>query len=253
MITSHWNTPEEFHHRIVGPYGLQAWIQRSEYLFSPDVHIIACGTWSDPEFAHKAWPADYGVWVEVVNSGTEWYGAYDVLWKHYALAATVAGFYFCLNIPDWDLVVHLDNDVLVGDVNFDSLLREFMKRPQEVLSPAWAGCPGGPFFAWKRAGLSRFVNYRARSNFYEQPIRPVPPMAEMEYGKVMAGRWWNPWPHLPSCRQDHPQEPLAAHLNEQVMSWPFVRLPHPDIVDKYLLSEGMKTKPVLTDAAPIGH
>lgn len=252
LITSHWNTLEEFAFKASGPFGLDNWLKESNRLFSPIVNIIACGTWSDPGVARKHWGTEMG--IQIINSGTEYYGPYDVIWSHYALAAHMAGFYHALNRNDWDLLVQIDNDMLIGDVDFDSLLREFLSRPEEVLSPAWCGCwPGGPFWAWKREGLSRFVNWRTRANFIDPDSRVQyqrklerPHLSEEEMFHVMKGRWWNPWPNIPSCRQDFGQNPDANLLNETVMSWPFVRLPHPDVIGRYMREQSAKTKPVIS-------
>jgi len=49
---------------------------------------------------------------------------------------------------------------------------------------------------------------------------------------LYAGKWWNPWPNIQNVRQDWPFQPIGTDWR-LAMSWPFVRMPHPSIVEEY--------------------
>src|SRR2546423_364617 len=160
FTTAHWNSVEEFE-ALWNPnsiFGLSQWWDRVRMYFDPEEVFIACGTWSDPECCP----------LRVVNSGVELTKSYDPRWWAYAGCAQTAAHAYLLNRKDWDLAVELDQDCLVGAVDFDGLLREFMGRPELLVTPNWLGKPGGPFLAFKRDGVARWLHQRRRANLIEQ-------------------------------------------------------------------------------------
>jgi hypothetical protein len=224
---SYWNTREDACRLAEDEsyFGLRAWYGRTHRLLYPEHMFIASGTWSEPSWCPL--PA-----LEVVNAGvfpTD--QPHDPVKWNYAGPAFTAALAHACNRSNWDLLVLLDTDTLVGAVDFDSLLREFLSRPEEVLGLSWDGTLGMTL-AWKPAGAARYLHQRRRANLIDWPGEAM--LLEEEFSVIHEGRWWNPWPHLATVRQDHGHKPEAHLLNEAAMSWPFVRLPHPDIVKPYL-------------------
>jgi hypothetical protein len=150
--TSHWDDEEQSHRpEIVDElFGLNAWHKRTSYLFKPIHSFVACGTWSDPALS----PLDPS--VSIVNSGIGIGIPYNYMRYQYWMAAFTAASAYILNRNDWDLLLFLDTDSLVGAVDFKSLLTQFMGREELILSNSWSATPSGPFFALKREGGRSF-------------------------------------------------------------------------------------------------
>ncbi len=231
---SHWNSPEEAEGRAAGLFGLRAAHERLHQCLGQCETFIACGTWSDPDLCPMSLP--------VINAGAPLTKPYEVHWWNYSLCAFTAAFAYALNKPDWNLLVLLDTDTLVGAVDFDTILREFMGRPDLMLTANWhdgtRSWPAGPFIAWKREGVSRWQHGRLRPNLSESPDQPMLP--EEEWAKLFDGRIYNPWPDVPNVRQDHRPE-----LSEQALTWPFVRCPVSDVIETYLRDQTALAKPLL--------
>lgn len=238
---SHFDTPEDCVSRCEGPFGLNAWLDLTTRLFSPVDSFIACGTWSDPMFLYGRLAK-----VHIVNAGIERTHPHGCQFWNYSLCSWQAAFTYALGRHDWDLLVILDTDCLVGAVDFDSLFREFMDRSEEVLSPSWCGCwIGGPLCAFKRSGVSRWLNGRLRPNLIHPDSKgPAPMLPEEEMTRIYDGRWMNPWPHIDGMRQDYGEQAEAENTNEQAMTWPFVRKPHPAIIERYLTEKSPGATPV---------
>jgi len=217
--------------RIHDPlFGLKAWHGRVEYLFKPIHSFIACGTQSDPEFS------PLGPEVAIVNAGIPVGESYDYRRRQYWMAAFTAASAYALNRNDWDLLVLLDTDALVGNVNFKQLFDEFIERGEVALSPNWAGTPGGPLLAFKRMGVVRYLHQRTQSNCVASESSPDMAFGEDELKIVYNGIWWNPWPHIENVRQDYsvnPNDPNPMGF----LHCPFIRQPHPDVVDEYLKTQ----------------
>lgn len=238
FVTSFWDDAEDARKKGEGPFGLKSWRERIQHYFSPDHIFIAAGTWSDPKFS----PLPYE--VPVINSGVEKIGDYDPWYNQYSACAYTAAYAYALNIPGWDICINLDNEILVGAVDFDSLLTEFMQREEELLEADWHGRPGGMMFL-KRKGASRFLHERRRANIIENRSGQKPMLVEDEIGEIFKGRWWNPWPHIQSIRQDFKRHPQDAQKRiPEVFDWPFVSEPHPQIVERYIEEQQSKSKPL---------
>jgi hypothetical protein len=224
--------------RIHDPlFGLKAWHGRVEYLFKPIHSFIACGTQSDPEFS------PLGPEVAIVNAGIPVGESYDYRRRQYWMAAFTAASAYALNRNDWDLLVFLDTDVLVGAVDFKSLLNDFTGRPEEILSPAWAETIGGPILALKRSGVVRFMHKRIQSNCVLDGASPDMMFGEDEMKAIYSGTWWNPWPNHSSMRQDYsvnPNDPNPMGF----LNHPLIRQPHPDVVDEYLKTQWSQVVPL---------
>ncbi len=238
FLTANWRDAAEAQAKGEGLFGLREWLERTTYLFSPAFSFVACGTWSDPDFSPL--PAS----VPIVNSGVEFTRVYDHFYWMYDACAYTAALAYVLNRRDWDLLVTLDNDVLVGDVDFQALLTEFMGRPETYLTPAWCRRPGGPFIALKREGAVRWQHMRRRANLIEEPTDPPPLLIEEELGAIFKGRWWNPWPEIATMRQDYGEDDPRPTREPLDQNWPFVRLPDPAIIGEYLATRTTLAKPV---------
>lgn len=219
---------------------LEACRDRVEHYFKPIDYFLASGTWSDGDFSPTA---------RVVNAGAPKTRPNDPWWN-YAACAITAAFAHALDRPDWDLLVEHGTDFLVGAVDFDALFREFMARPELLLSEDWHGRPGS-LLALKREGVARFQHGRLRPNLLARVEgEPDPMTVEDELGRVFAGAWLNPWPHLPTMRQDFGL-PSAQYVGEREpleKEWPFCRLPTPSIVAEYTARFTSQAKGVLADA-----
>jgi hypothetical protein len=240
--TTWWNDADDARLKGDGPFGLKVWLERVEHYFNPRHCFLACGTWSDPDLS----PLPFS--VQIVNAGIPAGTTYDIHYTQLAGCALSAGMAYALNhAPAWDLLIILDNDILVGAVDFDALLREFLVRDELLLSPSWWDGVGGPFMAWKREGAIRTLHGRLRPNLMQHPAdanAPKPQLIEEELAALFKGRWWNPWPQFRINRQDYGQNPDAAKLNAEALTWPFVRLPHPDIIEEYTRTQTALAKPV---------
>jgi len=234
FCTSWWTSREDFERKLKGPFGLDACRKRGLQFFKPFHTFIACGTWSEP-FCEG-----------VINAGVDLDRPYEPVWWNYSSCALTAACAFLANQRDWDLTIYLDTDTLLGNVDWDTLLREFLSRPEEVMGDDWYGRPGY-IVAWKPASVVRFLHQRLRANLIERTDEtPEPMLCEDEFGLIFKGRYWNPWPHLKTSRQDFGLESAKYVEQDQPLRehWPFLRLPDPAIVDTYLKTETALAKPV---------
>ncbi len=230
FTTSHWNDVSEANSKGDGPFGLRTWHDRVTRYFSPTHCFVACGTWSDPVMS--PFPAT----VPIVNAGVTQGTKYDVQRTQLWMCAMTAACAYALNRRnEWDLLVFLDTDILVGAVDFDALIKEFSQRQEILLAQRWNDAIGGPFYVWKPDGVVRAVHYRTQPNIANHCLAD----SEAELRTVFDGLWWNNWPDIPTMRQDG-----DAGLNEHVLRWPFVRCPHPSIVEQYQQSQTILAKPV---------
>ncbi len=243
FITAFWHTEAEASEKGEGPFGLRQWLINTRNLFSPEFSLIACGTYSNPKWSPL--PSS----VSVVNSGLQFTKPYEHHFWSYAGAAQTAANAYLLNREDWDLAVNLDNDCLVGAVDFDSILREFADRPELLLTPDWHGRPGGPFVVWKREGVARWQHMRRRANLIELIDNgypeTLPPLIEDELGDIFKGLWWNAWGDIPTMRQDFGLEFEAPEREPLEKSWPFCRQPNPAIIEEFTRTQTSQTKPCL--------
>lgn len=260
--TSYWHSRDEFNARyngisdqLVDPltgniaytlnpayngyFGLNKWRTNMLHLFDPVDCIIACGTWSDPSYLGES------VLWRVVNAGVNPTRPHSNGWQYMGCALTALMAHVC-NRRDWDILVLLEPDVLLGAVNWDSLLREFLERPEEVFGPAWYEhhCD---FIGFKPSAAARFLHQRIRPNLTEDESVP---WVDFELRDMFKGRAWNPWPHIRTIRQDffHKESQWEGCPDtSEVMTWPLVRMPDPAIIEQYLSTRTLLAKPVLAD------
>jgi len=250
FCTSWWDNPLEASQRGDGMYGLKAWYARVQQFLGPCECFIACGTWSDPAYSPLS------SWVQIINSGVTRTKPYEVVWWNYAGCAMTAALAYALNRNDWDLLICLDTDVLIGAVDFPALLTEFVSRPELMLNQDWHGRPGGSFIVLKREGASLYQHGRLRGNLVEKPDTLKYPdwepiLIEDEWGLIFKDRWWSPWPQFKTMRQDYGQDAEKYVKPEETMQWPFVRLPHPKIIDDYLKFNTSRAKPLAASSPSV--
>ncbi len=238
--TSWWDGPEQAAALSAGTFGLLAWQGRVQHYLSPTHTFIACGTWSNPTLnpLHR---------VPTINAGIPQGTPYDIYYNHLWLCAVSAAAAYALNHREsWDLLVLLDTDALIGAVDFDALLREFMARSEVMLAQAWGSAIGGPLYVWKPEGILRLLHCRHRPNLLPVTDKkaPKPPTAEEELLAVFRDAWWNPWPQHSTMRQDHGLK-VCVRDNAAVLKWPMVRLPDPAIIDEYTRTQTSQAKPLI--------
>ncbi len=239
--TSWWDGPEQARAATDGTFGLLAWHQRVTQYLSPSHCFIACGTWSNPTLCplHR---------VPVINAGITQGTPYDIYYNHLCLAAWTGAMAYALNHREsWDLLVLLDTDALIGAIDFDALLREFLRRDEILLAQWWGSDIGGPLYVWKPEGAVRFMHGRHRANLLPQPSdkkAKKPPTSEAEMLSIYSGAWWNPFPELRTVRQDYGQTDPERD-NAKVLKWPLVRKPDPAIIDEYTRTQTALAKPLL--------
>lgn len=216
FCTSYWH---DANHALSKAESLRDWHARMLHYFEPSYFFISCGTYSDPEFNPLE---DDAV---IVNSGMKLTKPYDVHYQHYSMCAFSAACWHAVSLPfQWDLMLTLDTDTIVGNVDFDSLLREFMDRPEILLSTRWMGLVDFGFSAWKREAAVRYLHYRRRPNIVEDKPGPLPLLQEEENQLIYAGLDWNPWPDVRSIRQDYGYR-LDPPPDAEAANWPFIRFP----------------------------
>lgn len=219
-----------------GFFSLRRWFNNVQRWFSPIDCLIACGTWSEPAYCTLP--------VHVVNAGVNPDRPGSSRWD-YSKCAFTAAMAYLLNRRDWDLAIHLTDDWMVGAVDWDTLLREFQRRPETTMSTQWFGREDWPI-AMKRPAVIKMLHSRLRANLVEGP-HDDSDYIELEQAQLFAGSWWNPWPYLQTIRRDfgHPGTPELD--DEAIMDWPFVRLPNPAYIARYERERTALAKPVRPD------
>jgi hypothetical protein len=240
FTTSWW---ENHDHAWAQALTLNKWLRDVEYYFKPWHVFVACGTWSSP--IHSPLPNH----VPIINGGIKKNRPYNSVWWNYAGTAIGAALAYSLTRCEWDALIMHDTDALIGAVDFDALLKEFIERPETFLCSQWHGRPGGgSITAWKPAAAVKWLNQRRRANFIERtPDTPQPMLLEDEMREIHKGEWWCPW-QLPTMRQDFGFESEVPEREPLEKAWPFVRLPNPAIVEEYMRTQTSRAKPVLADS-----
>lgn len=182
--------------------------------------------------------------VAVVNSGIPDGTRYDLFRAQLCMAAYTAAMAYVLNLNRlWDLVVLLDTDCLVGAVDFPKLIDEFTRRPEIVLTNSWNDAPAGPCMILKPEGCVRLLHHRLQGNMVIDESSPNLMLGEFEMKAIFEGRWWNPWPEIKTVRQDFSENPSDPNPMA-FLHCPFVRQPHPKLVQPYLDSQWSKVVPM---------
>lgn len=209
---------------------LDAWRRRMLRFFKPIDLFIASGTWSEPRFCP--------IPVRVVNAGAPSSPPYDYHCNHYGACAFSAALFHALDRNDWDYLVTLDTDALIGEVNFPGLFAEFATRPQTLVAPGWNGGIGGPFMAWKRPGVVKLAHSRLYPNIAPPGTRR-PLIWENECRDIYGKDWWNPWPQFNTLDMRH-----DSGANPALQGWPFVSRPAPHVISDYLTKGTAKAIPL---------
>ena len=231
---AYWDSQE---HAEAQTSVLEECAYRVRNYFHPVDYFLSSGTFSDPEFRP--------IKPRVVNAGAPKTKPNDPWWN-YAACAITAAFSHALNRDDWDLLVEHGTDVLVGALDFDALFREFLSRPELLLSESWHGRPGS-LIALKREGVARYQHGRLRPNLVEFSHTTEQLLIEDELGVIFDGAWWNPWPQFPTLRQDFGLEFAVPEREPLEQAWPLVRMPNPAIVAEYTATQTVHAKSVVAD------
>ena len=209
-----------------GRFGLRQWRENMLRYFSPVELVLACGTWSDPGCAADIMPD-----VTVINSGVPADRPHSNGWQYMGCAMTALMAYLC-NRRDWDVLILFSYEYLMGAVDWDAVLREFVVRPEEVFGPRWYKRQGD-FIGYKPTAAARFMHQRWRPNLSEDESLI---WLDDELCLMFDGRAWNPWPEVRSVRQDWFHKPSqwdGCPDTAEVMTWPFVRQPDPDLIEEF--------------------
>ena len=232
FVTTHWNDAADAARKGEPPLGLKLWHQRVQRYLSPEHCFLACGTWSEPSFSPLP------IAVNVVNAGIPLGTPYNVWYTQLASCAFTAAMAYALRHSDkWDLLACLDTDILLGAVDFNMLIREFVHRSEIMLAQAWGSGIGGAFYVWKPAGAVRFLHGRLRANIIEPPM-----LLEDELAAIYKGCFWNPWPGCKTMRQDFGLS--DPRPDSEAMLWPFVGRPSPTIIAEYERTQTPLAKPL---------
>lgn len=229
---SYWHNQSDAQALSQTVRGLTAWEERINRLFSPFSLFIASGTWSDPAFN----PIPQAT---VVNAGAPYDSPYEGHYRSYSKAAFTAAMAFALNRDDWDLLLFLDHDTLLGDIDCNALVREFWKRPEIYCCGQTRKNPEGPLALWKREGAVRMMHYRKTANLLDfEEQRNI--VWEEECGHIFRnGRWWDPWPDV-AC---------VGHVGrdrwDEMLTWPMVEKPTLEFAQVYMEKNSWKTKPFI--------
>jgi len=217
-----------------GRFGLRNWHAEMQRLFTPVHTVIACGSWSDPAFAATAMPT-----VTVLNGGVPPDRPHSNGWQYFGCAFTALTAWLC-NRRDWDVCCFLEPDILLGAIDWNSLLTEFVTRPEEVAACMWCErhCD---IIALKPAGAARFLHQRLRPNLStDEALMWI----DDEIPAIFKDRAWNPWPFVKGIRQDF-FHALSGHPpNAEVMTWPMIRQCDPAIIAEYTRTQSSQAKPL---------
>lgn len=208
--------------------GYRSWYDRVQRCFKPVGCFIASGSWSNPAFS----PVPEAV---TVNAGVDWTKPFIYNRTNYSCMAVTAAMAFALNVvTDWDYLILVETDCLIGAIDIPALLAEFAERPQLVLSPSWAGAIGGPMVIWKPEGALRMLHHRPYVSFVDDDEPNIEELPETQWQRIMRGGtyWWNPWPNQHTVRQEYCEGEGCSNVD--VMNWPVVARPHPDVVQPYI-------------------
>jgi hypothetical protein len=225
----YWNDEAHANRRNGQWDSLLAWHKRMIHFFKPVDLFLASGTWSEPRW--NPVPT-----IKVVNAGAPNDKPYDYHCNHYGACAFSAALFYALNRNDWDYLVFLDTDSLIGDVNLPALFEEFGRRPETVLAPGWLGGVGGPLLVWKQAGACKLAHQRMYPNI---SATPRPQIWEMELRDIYGKDWWNPYPQHSTLDMRH-----DSGGNPTFQDWPFVLRPHAHLISEYLENKTVKAIPL---------
>jgi len=222
-----------------GRFGLCQWRDNMLRFFPGAELILTCGTWSDPSFAANALPD-----VLVLNSGASADRPHSNGWQYMGCAMTALMAYLA-NRRDWDVLMLLSYEYLLGNVNWNAVLIEFLSRPEEVFGPTWYE-RHGDFIGYKPAAAVRFLHQRTRPNLSEDESLP---WLDDELCQMFKGRAWNPFPNARTVRQDFfhpPSQWEGCPDNAEVLTWPFVRGIDPKLIEEYERTQTSLAQPVQT-------
>jgi hypothetical protein len=201
--------------------------------------FLVSGTWSDPAF--NPIPS-----IPVINAGVIKDAPYEGHYRHYNKCAFTAAMAYALNRrTEWDLLVLSDTDCLFGDIDLDSLIKEFHGRPEILMGAATncsAGCnPESPFTIWKHDGAVRLLHYRQCPNLLDmEEERKWVWDIEMAY-IYRRGRWWNPWPEVPCV--EHKGWDSEQKFWDEMLAWPIILKPTQLLAQRWIAQNSCKTKP----------
>ncbi len=227
------NVAYPIHPEYAGRLAIKPWYENMQRLFHPVHTFVACGTYSNPAFSRL--PPE----VAIVNSGVFPERPHTNGWQYMACALTMTMAH-ALDWGDWDVLLAIEPDILLGNVDWDALLREFLARPEEVFGATWYDIHCD-MMGYKRRGAARFLHQRTRPNLTEDESVP---WLDHEMAAMFKGRAWNPWPEMRTYRQDFFHPPSVHPSNEEAMRWPMVRMPDPSLIDEYLRTQSSLAKPV---------
>lgn len=218
----YWDNAEQAHQFDGTWRSWEAWKERVDRCLKPTHKFISCGSWSDPKLVPISDTA-------VVNAGLPKDRPYYGQRWHYGKAAFISAMAYALNRADeWDYLVTLDTDALIGVVDFPKLFAEFESRKEILLAPGWCHLVGGPIMIFKRWAAIRLLHHRPYISICDDSDEDMP-MWETECLKIFSdGRWWNPWPQHDCLLHE------GSWAQIDPWDWPFCGRPQPRIIQRYL-------------------
>lgn len=218
FTTSYWRDAA---HATEKQAGLERWCRRMKFWFEPKKLFIA--TAADSSLCPVSSQ------VTIINSGTQQTKGYDPISWCYYLCDLEAMLRASLEIYEWDFLIELETDWVVRDMNRHVLLTQFMWKDELICCPAWMGACENSFIVWKRAGVHKFLANRKRPNLSDTPLTMT---AESELKEIFGDEWWNPWPGIPTMRQEYNVGHNQFIEDDVARTWPLVGRPSPIIKDE---------------------
>lgn len=208
--------------------GYRAWLERMQRCFKPVGAFVASGTWSDPK--HSPIPE-----AITVNAGADWTKTYVGQRTHYGKMAFTSAMAYALNrVRDWDYLVMLDTDALIGALDIPKLLNEFAGRPETLIAPSWCHLIGGPLMIWKPEGAIRLLHHRPYVNYVDDNEPDMRTIWEEECLLIYRNLWWNPWPQFDCMLQE------GAHPDSEAINWPALGRPSSEVFAQLYIEKHLK-------------
>ena len=201
--------------------------------------FVATGSYSDPEISPL--PST----VPIIQNGVKYTIPYTNN-HNYFKNGFLTGIWHCLlNEKDWDILIHVQSRVLIGD----PLIKEidtFYTRQEQIMAASLIGTAGmsieQSFICMKPLAAQKYCTNHQRPSFTSDDKYTL--NCEEEVYWMFHNTWYNPWPHIITTRQlDHTNgqyyyymSPFSIQQLSDYKKLPFISTgyhAHPDFIQSW--------------------